>query len=96
MYSIDPVPLPHDGPSDIALWRMDIDFTASLDAPAFASLIEDERTRARTFRRHEDALRFAEMTGVRPMIETYPIERTAEAYARMLSGKAEFRVVLTM
>lgn len=59
MYSIDPVPLPHDGPSDIALWRIDIDFTASLDAPAFASLSEDERTRARTFRRHEDALRFA-------------------------------------
>ena len=59
MYSIDPVPLPHDGPSDIALWRIDIDFTASLDAPAFASLSDDERTRARNFRRHQDALRFA-------------------------------------
>ncbi|MFM0393124.1 4'-phosphopantetheinyl transferase family protein [Paraburkholderia phytofirmans] len=59
MYSIDPVPLPHDGPPDIALWRIDIDFTASLDAPAFASLSDDERTRARHFRRHEDALRFA-------------------------------------
>ena len=59
MYSIDPVPLSHDGPSDIALWRIDIDFTASLDAPAFASLSDDERTRARNFRRHEDALRFA-------------------------------------
>lgn len=44
----------------------------------------------------EDTLRFAELTGVRPMIETYPLERAAEAYARMLSGKAEFRVVLTM
>ncbi len=44
----------------------------------------------------EDTLRFAEMTGVRPMIETYPLEKAAEAYARMLSGKAEFRVVLTM
>ena len=44
----------------------------------------------------EDTLRFAELTGVRPMIETYPIEKAAEAYARMLSGKAEFRVVLTM
>jgi D-arabinose 1-dehydrogenase-like Zn-dependent alcohol dehydrogenase len=44
----------------------------------------------------EDTLRFAELTGVRPMIETYPLEKAAEAYARMLSGKAEFRVVLTM
>ena len=44
----------------------------------------------------EDTLRFAELSGVRPMIETYPLERAADAYARMLSGKAEFRVVLTM
>jgi len=44
----------------------------------------------------EDTLRFAELTGVRPMIETYPLERVAEAYARMMSGKAQFRVVLTM
>lgn len=44
----------------------------------------------------EDTLRFAELTGVRPMIETYPLAKAAEAYARMLSGKAEFRVVLTM
>src|SRR5713101_6321060 len=44
----------------------------------------------------EDTLRFAELTGVRPMIETYPLERADEAYARMLSGKAQFCVVLTM
>jgi D-arabinose 1-dehydrogenase-like Zn-dependent alcohol dehydrogenase len=44
----------------------------------------------------DDTLRFAELTGVRPMIEVYPLEKAAEAYARMLSGKAEFRVVLTM
>jgi D-arabinose 1-dehydrogenase-like Zn-dependent alcohol dehydrogenase len=44
----------------------------------------------------EDTLRFAELTGVRPMIETYPFEKASEAYARMMSGKAEFRVVLTM
>ena len=44
----------------------------------------------------EDTLNFCVLTGIRPMIETYPLERTAEAYARMLSGKAEFRVVLTM
>jgi len=44
----------------------------------------------------EDTLRFAEMSGVRPMVETYPLEKAGEAYARMMSGKAEFRVVLTM
>jgi len=44
----------------------------------------------------EDTLRFAELTGVRPMIETYPLDRAAEAYERMMSGKAQFRVVLTM
>jgi D-arabinose 1-dehydrogenase-like Zn-dependent alcohol dehydrogenase len=44
----------------------------------------------------EDTLRFAELTGVRPMIEKYPLAKVAEGYARMMSGKAEFRVVLTM
>ena len=44
----------------------------------------------------EDTLRFAELTGVRPMIETYPLEEAGEAYARMMSGQAEFRVVLTV
>jgi len=44
----------------------------------------------------EDTLRFAELTGVRPMIETYPLENAEQAYARMISGKAQFRVVLTM
>ena len=44
----------------------------------------------------EDTLRFAELTGVRPMLETYPLENADEAYARMMSGKAQFRVVLTM
>jgi D-arabinose 1-dehydrogenase-like Zn-dependent alcohol dehydrogenase len=44
----------------------------------------------------EDTLRFAELMGVRPMIEKYPLTKAAEGYDRMLSGKAEFRVVLTM
>ena len=44
----------------------------------------------------EETMNFAELSGVRPMIETYPLEKAAEAYARMMSGKAEFRVVLTM
>jgi D-arabinose 1-dehydrogenase-like Zn-dependent alcohol dehydrogenase len=41
-------------------------------------------------------LRFAEITGVRPMIEKFPLEKAAEAYARMMSGKVQFRAVLTM
>ena len=44
----------------------------------------------------EDTLRFAEMRAVRPMIEKYPLVKASEGYARMMSGKAEFRVVLTM
>ena len=44
----------------------------------------------------EDTLRFAELTGVRPMIEKYPLAKAGEAYTRMMSGHAQFRVVLTM
>jgi D-arabinose 1-dehydrogenase-like Zn-dependent alcohol dehydrogenase len=44
----------------------------------------------------EDTLNFAELTGVRPMIEIYPLEKANDAFARMMSGKAQFRVVLTM
>jgi D-arabinose 1-dehydrogenase-like Zn-dependent alcohol dehydrogenase len=42
----------------------------------------------------EDTLRFSVLTGVRPLIERYPLERAAEAYDRMMSGKARFRVVI--
>ncbi|MFP3569560.1 4'-phosphopantetheinyl transferase family protein [Paraburkholderia sp. SIMBA_030] len=59
MHFVEPVPLPHEGPSDISLWRVDFAFDASLDDVAFAPLSDDERARARAFRRHEDALRFA-------------------------------------
>jgi D-arabinose 1-dehydrogenase-like Zn-dependent alcohol dehydrogenase len=43
----------------------------------------------------EETMRFAVLTGVRPMIETMPLERAQEAYDRMLGGKARFRMVLT-
>jgi D-arabinose 1-dehydrogenase-like Zn-dependent alcohol dehydrogenase len=43
----------------------------------------------------EDTMNFAVQAVVRPMIEEYPLERAAEAYARMMSGAARFRVVLT-
>lgn len=44
----------------------------------------------------EDTLRFSVLTGVRSMNEEYPLEKANEAYERMMSGKARFRVVLKM
>jgi len=44
----------------------------------------------------EDTLQFSTLTGVRPMIERYPLEKAAEGYQQMMSGNARFRVVLTM
>jgi len=44
----------------------------------------------------EDTLPFEALTGVRPTIAKFLLEKVAEAYARMLSGHAQFRVVLTM
>jgi D-arabinose 1-dehydrogenase-like Zn-dependent alcohol dehydrogenase len=44
----------------------------------------------------EDTLSFSKLTGVRAMTEVYPLERVTEAYERMTSGKARFRVVLAM
>jgi len=41
-------------------------------------------------------MRFSSLTGVRPMIEPYPLEKTGQAYDQMISGRARFRVVLTM
>jgi D-arabinose 1-dehydrogenase-like Zn-dependent alcohol dehydrogenase len=44
----------------------------------------------------EDTLGFSSLSGVRPMIERYPLEKVADAYDQMMSGRARFRVVLTM
>jgi D-arabinose 1-dehydrogenase-like Zn-dependent alcohol dehydrogenase len=44
----------------------------------------------------EDTLKFSALADIRPMIETMPLERAAEAYDRMMSGKARFRMVITM
>jgi D-arabinose 1-dehydrogenase-like Zn-dependent alcohol dehydrogenase len=44
----------------------------------------------------EDTLNFSALTGVRPMVETYPLEQAEDAYNRMMSGNARFRVVLTL
>jgi D-arabinose 1-dehydrogenase-like Zn-dependent alcohol dehydrogenase len=43
----------------------------------------------------EDTLNFSALTGVKPRIETYPLEKAPEAFDRMMSGKARFRVVIT-
>jgi D-arabinose 1-dehydrogenase-like Zn-dependent alcohol dehydrogenase len=43
----------------------------------------------------QDTLAFSALNGVRPMTEEYPLERAADGYARMMSGEARFRVVLT-
>lgn len=43
----------------------------------------------------EDTLNFSALTGIKPMIETYPLEKAGEAFDRMMSGKARFRVVIT-
>jgi len=44
----------------------------------------------------EDTLNFSALTGVKPKIETYPLEKAPEAFDRMMSGKALFRVVITI
>ena len=44
----------------------------------------------------QDTLEFSNLTGVRPMIEVFPLAKAPEAYARMMSGEARFRVVLSM
>ncbi len=44
----------------------------------------------------EETMEFSSLSGVRPMIERYPLAKAAEAYQQMITGKARFRVVLTM
>jgi len=44
----------------------------------------------------QDTLEFSVLTGVRSLNEVYPMARVGEAYERMMSGKARFRVVLKM
>jgi D-arabinose 1-dehydrogenase-like Zn-dependent alcohol dehydrogenase len=49
-----------------------------------------------TARDSQETLEFSLLSGVHPMIEKYPLGEVAEAYEQMHSGKARFRVVLTM
>jgi propanol-preferring alcohol dehydrogenase len=45
---------------------------------------------------NEDTLAFSVLENIRPMVETLPLEEAADAYARMMQGKARFRMVLVM
>jgi D-arabinose 1-dehydrogenase-like Zn-dependent alcohol dehydrogenase len=49
-----------------------------------------------TARDSQDTLEFSALSGVHPMIEKYPLSQVSQAYEQMHSGKARFRVVLTM
>ncbi|MGC9670071.1 alcohol dehydrogenase catalytic domain-containing protein [Planosporangium sp. 12N6] len=63
-------------------------------------LIQDSRMVAGhasgTGKDSEDTLRFAALTGVRPMVETMPLEEADRAYEKMMAGQARFRIVLTV
>jgi D-arabinose 1-dehydrogenase-like Zn-dependent alcohol dehydrogenase len=48
-----------------------------------------------TAKNSEDTLRFAALTGVRPIVETTPLQEASPAYERMMAGKARCRIVLT-
>src|SRR5882762_5606237 len=72
---------------------------APLEIPGAALIFGRKRVQgwaAGTPSDSEDTMRFAALTGVRPMVEKFPFEKVAEAYARMTSGQAQFRVVITM
>jgi D-arabinose 1-dehydrogenase-like Zn-dependent alcohol dehydrogenase len=49
-----------------------------------------------TARDSQETLEFSALAGVHPMIEKYPLSQVSQAYEQMHSGKARFRVVLTM
>jgi D-arabinose 1-dehydrogenase-like Zn-dependent alcohol dehydrogenase len=48
-----------------------------------------------TARDSEDTLNFSALSGVRPMIETFPLEEAANAYKKMIAGDARFGMVIT-
>jgi D-arabinose 1-dehydrogenase-like Zn-dependent alcohol dehydrogenase len=69
----------------------------SLQVPAFQLLVGRQSVKgwySGTAIDSQDTLSFSALSGVRSMNEVYPIEEVSEAYERMLSGKARFRVVL--
>jgi hypothetical protein len=84
-----------------AFWRVTFDLPPlDIFGPAnipqleefVSSLESDDRVKVVTYRR----IKRSWTEQAYPMIETCPLERAGEAYARMMRGKAQFRVVLTM
>jgi D-arabinose 1-dehydrogenase-like Zn-dependent alcohol dehydrogenase len=71
----------------------------SLEVPALQLLLKSQQVKgwySGTSLDSQETLAFSALSGVRSMNESYPLERASEAYERMMSGKARFRVVLTM
>jgi D-arabinose 1-dehydrogenase-like Zn-dependent alcohol dehydrogenase len=71
----------------------------SIEAPPFALIggnLSVSGHASGTSMDSEDTLAFSSLTGVRPRIETMPLEKACEAYDRMMAGDARFRMVLTM
>jgi len=70
----------------------------SLEVPSFQLLFKRQAVKgwySGTSIDSQDTLEFSAMSGVRSMNEVFPLEQVGQAYERMLSGKARFRVVLT-
>lgn len=71
----------------------------ALEVPALQLLLKSQQVKgwySGTSLDSQETLAFSVLSGVRSMNESYPLERASEAYERMMSGKARFRVVLTM
>ena len=71
----------------------------SLQVPALQLLLKSQQVKgwySGTSLDSQETLAFSVLSGVRSMNESYPLEKVNEAYARMVEGKARFRVVLTM
>jgi D-arabinose 1-dehydrogenase-like Zn-dependent alcohol dehydrogenase len=71
---------------------------APIEVPAAAFIAGAKGLRGHasgTSRDSEDTLDFSALQGVKPMIETVPLEQAADAYEKMMSGDARFRIVLT-
>jgi D-arabinose 1-dehydrogenase-like Zn-dependent alcohol dehydrogenase len=71
----------------------------SLEIPALQILLKSQQVKgwySGTSLDSQETLAFSVLSGVRSMNESYPLEQASEAYDRMMSGKARFRVVLTI
>jgi Zn-dependent alcohol dehydrogenases len=77
-----------DGSKELKMTR------ARIISSGKGATLDEVKTHSLNGRNYQDTLFFSTLTGVRAMTEVYPLERAAEAYERMMNGKARFRVVL--